>query len=105
MKNTNEFKRNPIGTNELLFGAGKKFFISYNEDPCADFSALRADNGSDETALVDPSDSNHTYRILNGDYRENYLKLVPKGLEACIEFYDKHKGKNNSSWSTGNRMA
>ena len=94
-----EFRRNPNGENELLEGDG--FFISYNPAPGAGIPMFASDNNSDETALVKPEDPDNEYRILNGDFREGYKKLVPLGFQACLEFYEMAAEKNlGSSWST-----
>lgn len=70
---------------------GDGFWVSYTQVSGFDF--MDSDGGGDETALCDGKD----YFILNGDYREEYLKLAPKGLAACKKFYDKQDSK--SSWS------
>lgn len=76
------------------------FFISYNPNPGMGISFFEGDNNSDETALVNLNDKKHKYRILNGDFREDYLEIAPK-WDACLSFYEKMKEKHNSSWSTG----
>ena len=93
-----KFKQNPNGTNEIL--NGENFFISYNSNPGMGFSCFASDNNSDETALVKPDDSDNKSRILNGDYRKEYEKLVPLGFKKCLEFYNKQSITSDSSWST-----
>ena len=93
------FRKNslPGSINELLYGEG--FFISYNPKPGGNIPSFEADNRGDETALVVPGDKKE-YRILNGDFRKEYLELVPKGLEACIKFFDENEPEHGSSWTT-----
>lgn len=94
-----KFKQNPHGTNEIL--NGDDFYISYQANPSPlGISIFRSDNSSVETAIVDKNDPENQYRILNGDFRKDYVKLVPKGLKACVKFYDKMKADHKSSWST-----
>lgn len=89
-----KFKAQQNSPNFILHGDG--FYISYNPDPCAGIPFLKSDNGCDETALFDGK-----YKILNGDFREDYERLAPQGLESCLKFYDKMKEKYDSSWTTG----
>jgi len=95
-----EFKQNYGVGNEVLEGDG--FFISYNPNPGVGFSLFASDKGSDETALVKEDDPNNKYRILNGDYRKEYKKLVLCGFKACVDFYNKQCEKHGSTWSTNN---
>jgi hypothetical protein len=88
-----KFKKHKYSTNLLL--KGKNFYISYNICPCSDFSPFRADNDSDETALI----KDDKYYILNGDFRKQYLKAFPKGFEACYKVY-KRNIIHNSTWTT-----
>ena len=39
------------------------------------------------------------YYILNGDFREEYKKLIPKGYKACKKFFDSMKEEHGSVWS------
>ena len=50
----------------------------------------------EETALYDGK----LWRILEGDFRSDYEKLVPRGLKTCIAFYDGKKAKYRSNYST-----
>ncbi len=74
------------------------FFISYNSfnsnERILDFPMFGSDNGSAETALVN---KNVCY-ILNGDFREDYEKLIDLGWGECIKFFDS-KPECHSSWS------
>lgn len=49
-----------------------------------------------ETALY----NGKVWRILNGDFRKDYEKVVAKGFKACLGVYDKHKKNNWCNWST-----
>jgi len=84
--------------NEVLIGEG--FFISYNSNPGGGFLVFQGDGGSDETALVNNGDPDNEYRILNGDFREEFEAIIDQGFEACLEFYNKREAENGSSWST-----
>lgn len=67
-------------------------YISYNQYP------IMADNGSEETVLF----YNNKWIILNGDFREEILKMVNKDctMEHIYAFFKlKHK-EFGSSWST-----
>lgn len=96
-----KFVKNPnggISPNEIL--DGKDFFISYNPDPCGILpSMFHADAGSSETALVKSSDK-QKYRILNGDFRKEYEKVIEKGFDACLALFNKLNKKYGSSWSS-----
>ena len=75
------------------------FYISYNPRAGGEFNFLQSDNHQPETALVIPNNE-HKFRILNGDFRKEYEKLVGEGKEACIKFYDKLKKEHISTWSS-----
>ena len=83
-KNDNKWQLTRMGN---LFLKGDGFYISYNDD---------APGASDvETALC----KNDKYFILNGDFREDYEKLISEGFDACKAFYDKHNNVQ-SNWSS-----
>lgn len=98
------------GNNIALQGDG--FYISYNdatgqEDPLLYETSKSMDallgvllgqevKRQEETAIC----FDDTFLILNGDFRKEYEKLVDKGLDACVEFYNKHKAELRSIWST-----
>lgn len=84
--------------NEVL--EGKDFYISYNSCPGTGILMFMADNGGDETALVDIRDGKSTFYILNGDFRKEYEKAFSGGFKKCFIVYSKHKKAANSSWST-----
>lgn len=87
--------------NEVLDGDG--FYISYNPSARNDIFGVFAsligeeDESTEETALLDRSG---VWYILKGDFRKEYLKAAPKGLEACLKVYNKHKATKRSGWST-----
>ena len=83
--------------NELLESDG--FYISYNSDPGMGFSFLQGDNKSDETALVKEDDTDNQFRILNGDFREEFEAIIECGFEECLALYNKLSGDHDSSWS------
>ena len=87
-----------LSGNQVLNGDG--FYISYATGAgLAVIGLFGSDDDSDETALVVPNDAGgKDFFILNGDYRADYEKLTPEGLDACKAFYETHKDKV-SSWS------
>lgn len=79
-------------------------YISYNPDinnmPLSEFfAALVPTLSNKETALIDPFDADHEYRILSGDWRANYAQLKDKGFSACVEFFDSKKAEFGNQWS------
>lgn len=81
--------------NQVLYGNG--FFISYNPDTTAmGVDSWTGDGDTpDETALVNGAG----YKILNGDFRAAYEKLVPQGYDACLKFYNQQAAHADSKWS------
>lgn len=73
------------GTNDVIRGKG--FYISY----------IKAGSGptGDETALVYKG----KFYILNGDWQEEYKKLIPKGYKACKKLFDDNKKEYLNNWS------
>lgn len=94
-------------TNEILDGDG--FYISYNETPGGGLSLFAPDVCENdipcnETALVEKlyeskEEDVLIFRILNGDFREEYEEAFPKGFDACLAVYDEYKEDRASSWS------
>lgn len=86
--------------NEIL--KGKDFYISYNprtaNSAIGNLCGLIAGipNGLEETALYGPD---KVWRILNGDFRVEYLEAFPKGYAACLKVYEKNI-QHRSGWST-----
>lgn len=73
---------------------GKGFFISY--------AAAGSGPTGTETAIVHPNKKNGfgiEYWILNGDWTEEYERLVPKGYRACKKFFDSKKDEHGNFWS------
>lgn len=80
------------GHNYVLWG--KDFYISFN--PGMPFiSAFAGDTEEGETALC----KSGNFKILNGDFREQYEALIEKGYSACLEFFEANKAGKKSSWS------
>ena len=80
-----------VARNEVLDGDG--FYVSY-----ADTSGMfgwSGDGDGIETALV----KDGQFKILNGDYRAQYEKLVPEGFDACLRFYQQQSAHADSSWT------
>lgn len=74
----------------------KNFYISYR-DNTAVFGSFFVGDDDDcgETALC----FDGKYKILNGDFRKEYEKIVDEGLDKCLEFYESKKTENASCWS------
>ncbi len=92
----NKFEKNLYGTNYVL--VGKDCYISYNESPGGGISSWESDEGSSETALVNKK-GKEVFKILNGDFRKEYLKVIGKGYSACLKVYTKYKKEHDSSWT------
>jgi len=91
---TMKFKKNIKRKNEILdLGS---FYISYNKNLHPGCAFFQGDTNGEETALV----RNSMYRILNGDYREQYEKIAPFGFHVCLKFYNKKRRHFGSSWTT-----
>jgi hypothetical protein len=74
-----------FGQNETFDGKG--FYISY--------AVAGSGPTGDETALVYKG----KFYILNGDWREEYKKLIPKGYKACKKLFDDNKDEYLNFWS------
>lgn len=85
----------PLHDHNFRLDAGE-FYISYNPRPGAVIPVFISDNGVDETALVWKKP--WKCLIINGDWRKEYEALVPKGYQACLDFYHS-KSEFRSSWS------
>lgn len=95
--------------NEVLIGEG--FYISFNKEVCSLINDTLMNifgltEQPEETALcIENKDKSiNSYLILNGDFREQYKKLAPKGLDACVEFYEKNKHELGSAFTTDFRI-
>lgn len=73
------------GTNQVQ--KGKDFYISY--------AIAGSGPTGDETALVYKGN----FYILNGDWREKYKKLIPKGYKACKKLFNDNKKEYKNFWS------
>ena len=95
MKNLKEIPKWETGGPHNIMLKGDGFHISYNKDTDELGEFLRGD-AHQETALV----KDGKYYILNGDWREDYEKLLIHGFEVCKKFFDKNNiGNNTSTWS------
>ena len=74
---------------------GEGFYVSYNPSV---YGGL-LNEPTEETALVKDGEEK-AYYILNGDFRKQYEKLVPRGFCVCYGFYLINKGLYGSKWST-----
>lgn len=81
-----EFESCPDMPNQIA--RGTDFCVSFNPN---------TDCGP-ETALVNYEYS-RIYLILLGDFREEYLPLIPLGYAACKEFFDAKPESMHSPWS------
>lgn len=90
---TKKFEYTVMG-NEVLEGDG--FYISYRGNTSV-FGGMFAgdDNGQGETALSYKGE----YKILNGDFREEYEKIANKGLKECLKFFKSKEKECKSTWS------
>lgn len=96
----NQFEK--LDRNEILkFNFG---YVSYNpsiQGGWADtllviMGQAKSRKGRDETAFKTYSDGE--WRILNGDFREEYSKCSTR--DECIAVYDKYKAEFGSDFST-----
>jgi len=75
-----------------VLGKKNEFWISYNPAP--------AFYGEPETALCFPgNDGLTTFWILKGDWRDEYARIVDKGLEACKKFYNSQEKEHRAPFS------
>ncbi len=93
MATATKWKNNVFAGNCVL--SGKGFYVSYNPMPMLDFAGT---GGVSETALFKEGEP---WRILSGDFREEYSKLVPKGFKACVKSYEKNIDKRNGHSTDG----
>lgn len=105
------FKSHPNGQHVLKVQDGDKtFWVSYipSSKPSSDLSMLaflltddqRCLDDREETALITDEETYTRYRILMGDFRQDYLGIAAQGLAACIQFFDSQKEDYGSPWST-----
>lgn len=96
-----EFK--PTGKGNYVVN-GPDFYISYNPSTQDHYGFTELGNilggnlkDGEETALLDRK--TNTWMILEGDFREEYIKVFSKGLKECKKIYKKNIDKR-SNWST-----
>ena len=72
------------------------FYISFNSNPCSEFSMFRSDDHQSETAIV----KDNKFYILNGDHRNKYIKILSNNgtFEDCMEYFNSLP-EQHSSWS------
>lgn len=93
-----EWKENNNGINTNYVLDCGDFIILFNPKPGGGIPGFEADGGGAETALVIRRERATRYLILNGDWREDYERLVPD-LDACLEFYRAKRPEHGSSWT------
>ena len=100
-----EFKQNRSGLfggtpNNILKGDG--FYISYNADTRNSIMGgfFAGERDGQETALVRKEDGDRIFRILNGDWREQYANVFAGGFDACLKLFEENKKVDGSIWST-----
>jgi hypothetical protein len=71
----------PCTVPNSIAGEGRGFYISYNNYDIGIY-------GSDTTALV--LGQMEKFYILNGDHRKAYANLVPRGFNACLDYFKGH---------------
>lgn len=85
-KLTKQYKWEKVRNNYVLRLDDKRW-VSYNPDTGSDHLGAMLDSmigeSGEETALVDNTNPDHTFRILSGDWRDNYEKLVMLGFDIC----------------------
>ena len=87
------------GTNVCLYAPDKTFYISYNSMKTIVMPFhWQSDNGSSETALYRYSDDE--FFVLNGDFTNDYEKIIDKGFDTCMQFYLSKRDKHISSYSS-----
>lgn len=84
-----QFKPTGIG-NEFV--EMDDFSLSFNPSPFSCIPMFQGDTDDGETAII----KDGKYFILNGDFRDEYLKR--ETFDSCIEFYLANPDKH-SSWS------
>lgn len=90
--------------NNYVLRIDDEHFISYNSDTGNSRFGAMLDSiigqSGEETALVDHTNSQHEYRILIGDWRNDYEKLAQHNFEDCIDFFMDKRKEFGGQWST-----
>lgn len=90
--------------NNYILRLDDNHYISYNPNTSSDYLGAMLDGligeGGEETALVDSTDENHKFRILRGNWCDDYERLIPMGFEACVDFFYTKKNQYGGQWST-----
>lgn len=105
------------GAHHVMRGDG--FHVSFNPNPGERMKVLEASpayqflkslaeakdmrtlrNDTPETALVRGNGMDAEYRILIGDWREQYEALIPQGWDACLAFFESHRPLHGSAWTS-----
>lgn len=92
----------PTGMGNEIIQVNENCVVSFNSNPGMGISFFESDDGSSETAIVIKGKyGRNIYSILNGDYREECVKIINDGGEEkeLLEIYEKNKDKQ-SSWSS-----
>jgi len=98
-----EWKQNR--ENEVL-RVDESFYVSFNpmDEAPMEIDCFRSDNNQSETALIISGE----FRILNGDFRDEYFEIFNKfesdaeRMDAAVKFYQSKNKAFGSSWSTEN---
>lgn len=93
--------------NNYILQLDESHYISYNPDTrSSHFDALLDSfigESAEETALVDLTNAQHEFRILLGDWRDDYEKLLNQGFEAMVDFFMEKRQQHGGQWSTHER--
>ncbi len=93
-----KFEKTGMG-NEIL-RVNENCYISFNPQVEGKGLGWEADNNSPETAIIVEIKGKRVFKILNGDFRNECLKILEKGKgeKELLELYKKNSDKI-SSWS------
>ena len=93
--------------NTLLKNEKENFYISHNSSlnypiDCNCLGAIFGlESPDEETALIKIIDEEkEIYRILVGDFRKDYEKIIHKGYKACSDFFESKRNEFGGDWST-----
>ena len=103
---TEKSKWKNLGRNSVL--TADNFYISYNSNTEQSYSGVFTALGNmlggdledgEETALVITGGPRKIFKILTGDWRNEYEKRFPD-LDACVAFFGSKKSVHGNNWST-----